>query len=255
MASTKVQEDFITQIGQYVKDGGVGNRTALKPEDVKTALATSLVAYNHLRPREVVVDLDTDGTGVIALADLEGFDYDFNAELQIEFPISDKGEPNLLDPREWGIYNTPQGRVIRLHELRPNGTANLRVTFKTKHVIDERRHEQTDTADPPVAITTTVPDDDFAAICKKGASESFKMLAAYFNQTGEGQFVNADQSFVRSKSSEYRTQSEKAEKDWLQLMGIGNEKDNETAPASVNKNWDTRSSLGTDRVTHPRRRR
>lgn len=251
--STKVQKDFLDQIAAFVKDGS-GSRAVLQTTEQKLALATALRAYSRLKPLVVVLDVPVTSS-VLNTANLTGFDFDFNSELSIEYPISTGGEPNTLDRRSWSFYRSPSGIVIRFLDEVTNA-AEVRVTYCKAHSIDTRSHEQTDLATPAVAISTTVPDVDFEAICKKGAAEQFKMLAGYYNQTGEGgSFVNADFQFVRGKPDSYLSLAKRADDDWKQLMGIGDEKNNEVTAASVTVNWDTRSSIGTDRATHPRRLR
>ncbi|MEW6212552.1 MAG: hypothetical protein AB1631_29775, partial [Acidobacteriota bacterium] len=210
--------------------------------------------YSRIRPQELVKDIDTDGTGVLSLASLTSFEYDFSAELKIEYPISTSGEPNYIDRRDWFFHRTPSLVQVRLLGEKPNGAANTRITYKAPHKIDTRSHEETDLANPPVAITTTIPDSDFEALCKEAACEACKMLANFYAQTGDpGAFVNADMSYMRSKSGEYAARAKELHRDFEAHMGTGIDAESDVAAASLTYNWDAESSLGTDRLTHKRR--
>lgn len=253
--STKVRQDFIDAMLLLVKDGKpAGGRTVLDQKDHNLAVANAVGDYSRIKPRKVITDIDTDGSGNLSLSTVSSFDRSFSESLLIEYPISTAGEPNLIDSRFWRFYDTPSGFVVRLDAERPQGTANVRITSYAKHVVDSRAREEVEAAEAPDnVITTTIPEVDFEAVCFKGAAHLCQMLATYYTQTGEGGgFAGSDLSIVRSKGDMYATRKKELDALWQNAMGIGKETD-DVAPASARSNWDSEGYGGNPYFNHQRR--
>jgi hypothetical protein len=233
----RTRNDFRVEIKRLIRDGA----GILTPPDVEALIDRGLEVYNRKSPRTVVVDLESDGSGDFATASLTGFDEEFSGDPVIESPISTSGEPNNLDRREWDFYRKPGGLVIRLASAISAGE-DVRFTFKAPHSITD------------LAATTTIPTRDFYAYCKLAAAEGCDDLARHFTETSENAFGNETIANYQSKPREYETRAKNLRQQANEHLGEGKDGTGPKA-ASVTKNWDTTSSLGSDRLTHPRRRR
>ena len=185
------------------------------------------------------MDLPGDGTGKFPISDLTGYHEEFSGDPEIEFPISDDGEENIIDRRYWKFKRTPSGLEIRLLENKPSASEEVRFTFKTLHTIGD--------------ASSTVLATDFHAFCKLAAAEAFDDMSAHFKQTAERGFMQADVAGYQSKDDKYAQAAIKMRKLANEHFGIS--KESEVQAASVTKNWDTKNSAGGDRLTHPRRTR
>ncbi len=229
--------DFEGEIKRQMRDGA----EIVQPADIKVMLKKALETYSKKKPTDVVVDVASDGSGDFAISALAGFDKDISGDPVIEYPISTAGrDPSLIDRRDWRFYDkpAPTGRVIRFQGV-PNGQ-QVRFSFKGIHSV--------------TAIASTVPDSDFYAVCKLAAAEGLEELAAHFTQTSENSFLNADVANYQSKPDQYQKRAGQLRKEFNEHIGAGSAESG-TPAASVTTNWDTRNSMGGDRITHPRSRR
>ena len=233
---TKTLKDFTAQIKTLVKDGA----DILSPDDYENFVRRAVEVYSKKKPRVVVADLEGDGTGDFDIAGLEGFDPEFSGDPIIEFPISESGEPNLIDRRFWKFYRKPDGMVIRFLEDNPSAGQEARFTFNAQHTITTE--------------ASTIPESDFFAVCKYGAADACDDLARYYTQTAENALGDITSATFNTKSREYESRGKKLREQANDHVGAGSA-DSGTPAASVTKNWDTRNSMGGDRLTHPRRRR
>lgn len=230
-----VLQDFINEIKAQMRDGA----DIIAPDRLAVLLQKALESYSKKKPRDVVIDVASDGSGDFAIASLTGFDKNISGDVTIEYPISSAGDdPHLVDRRDWRFYDKPTGRVVRLFGI-PTGN-NVRFSFKGIHSASD--------------IASTVPSSDFYAVCKLAAAEGLSELATHFTQTTEHSFVQADVADYQSKAGQYQTRAMQLRKEANEHIGAGSEEMG-TPAASVTTNWDTRNSLGGDRLTHPRRNR
>lgn len=228
-------QDFIDEIKSQMRDGA----NIIAPDRIPTLLRKALEGYSKKKPRDVVVDVESDGSGDFLISDLTGFDQNISGDVTVEYPISSAGEdPTYLDRRDWKFYDTPAGRVVRTAAGAPAG-ALVRFAFKGIHSV-------TDSA-------STVPDSDFYAVSKLGAAEGLSEVATHYAQSAENSFVNADVANYQSKADTYQKRSAQLRKEANEHIGAGSDEMG-TPAASVNTNWDTRGTGG-DWLTHPRRRR
>ena len=231
-----VLSHFEAEIKRQMRDGV----EIIAPGDLPVMLRKALETYSRKRPRDVVVDIPSDGTGDFAVSSLTGFDQNLSGDVTIEYPISAAGEePNFVDRREWRFYDKPDGRVVRVFGI-PNGN-QVRFSFKGVHSV--------------TTLASTVPESDFYAVCKLAAAEGLSELATHFVQTTEvNSFVNADVSNYQSKPDQYSKRAAQLRKEANDHLGLGKEEMG-AQPASVTKNLDTQGSTGRDWLTHPRNRR
>ncbi len=211
----------------------------LTPTQAANAIECALETYSRIRPRNVVKDIQGDGTGTFNVSGLTGYMREVSGNPEIECPISTIGKPNLIDPRDWLFYDHPTlGLQIRLLSDAP--TEPVRFSYGILHTI-----HKTD------ASQTTVLDSDFNAFCKLAAAEALEILARLYTQTTDGTVVDLDMTSFNTKGREYESRAKTLRTQAEKHFGIGAEK--EAGAASVTKNWDTRNSLGGDRLTHRRR--
>jgi len=233
---SKFRPQYREQIKKLLKDGA----EIIPVGDYDNLIDRGLEIYSRKVSRVIVIDLTSDGSGEFPVSALTGFDEEFSGDPEIEYPISTSGEPNMIDRREWRWYRKPEptGQVIRFASAPSNGS-DVRFTFKVPHVVTE--------------TTTTVKQSDFHALAKLMAAEGCDDLSQHYRQTSEKSIINADMAIYQTKSSEYANGAKAYRKQFYEHIGVSEDKG--TPAASVTKNWDTKSSDGGSRITHPRRRR
>lgn len=210
------------------------------------AITRSVETYSRDRPYEKVLDLTGDGTGLFLLSSLTGYIDGFSGDVRIEYPIATDGEQSFLERRVWSFALTPAGKSIRLHEYKPNGTNDkARFIFRTRHIIHASN-----------ITLTTVIETDRGAFAKLVAAEICGLFASFHTHTGEGQLVQADVTYFKSKRSEFEGREKVLRGQYATHIGKGDNKD--VMAASVIKNFDVGPSagvIGLGSLTHNRRYR
>ena len=179
------------------------------PDDLILAATEALNRYSKARPLEVVVDIPGAGTYDVALP-IDWID-GFSNILQVEYP-TDRVPANIIDRRDYSIYATPTGKVLRILIAQPDTDENVRQTYTILHSED------------------SVPACDLEAVANLAASICLRQLAAAFGQTSDST-IQADTVNYRSKADEFRRLADSFEKLYKTHLGI---KDNDpVAAASV----------------------
>lgn len=233
--ATKVRADFVKQIKEHLQDGA----GVLAPPNVDSLIDRALEVFKKKKPGNIVIELTSDGSGKFNVAALTGFDEEISGDPQIESPVVEDGEPEYLDRRDWQFRRTPDGLFIQVFEKISAGEL-VRFHFKGEHTI--------------TATGSTIQPANFHAFCKLGAAEGFDDMSNYYTQTSDGQAAD-NVSFAQfgPKTDKYALRAKELRKQANEHFGIKD--DSSVAASSVIKNWDTRNSLGGDRLTHRRRLR
>ena len=211
----KTREQFRAEIRSLIRDGA----GVLSPPDYERLIDRALEAYSRKKPREVVLDVASDGSGDQAVSALTGFDEEFSGDPQIEYPISTSGEPEYVDRRDWSFYRKPSGLVIRFANAIASG-AQVRYAYKAPHAITEE--------------AATLPDSDFFAFCKLAAAEGCTELAQHYTQTSEGQIIQTDVAIFQSKARDYATRGRDYRKEANEHFGIRDESSVPAASVTMN---------------------
>jgi hypothetical protein len=199
--------------------------------------------YSKDRPREIVTDVAGKGTSDLALPQDAGgalFEEGFSLIRQLEFPIG-QVPPATIEESDWQWYRTPDGLKIRLLGETPGANEKVRVTWTARHAADG----------------STVPANDFEAVCDLASALCFEALAAAYAQTGDNS-MGADVVNYRTKGQEYLALAKAARKRYLDYMGIEDgatgASGGNNGPALAMGDMDNMMEWGGDRMTHRRPR-
>ena len=227
------KEDAIKQVVRVLRDYG---ETATKQELVDTEidafLAQATARYSIDRPLEVVEDVAADGTRTTALP--TGFVDGTSLLLRVE--MLDADDFDIVDPRAWSLYRTPDALTVRwLEGVEPAHGETVRIAYTAARAL------ATSAAD------TTVLDADFWAVCDLAVSNCCAALAQKYARTAEP-LLNAGVVAYRTKAQEWDGRATAYRKAYEAHVGKG------AGPAAAGSsvNWDSRNSYGSDWLTHPR---
>jgi hypothetical protein len=155
--------------------------------------------YSKDRPQHLVEDIAGDGSAVTAMP--ASYEDNFSVIESIEFPIGND-PATLLEDDAWSRYRTPAGLKLRFASALPTVTEKVRVQYTARHAKDG----------------STVPAEDFDAVCDLAASLCLDALAAQYAQTGDST-IGADVVNYRTKSSEYMGLAKAARKRYFDHVG------------------------------------
>jgi hypothetical protein len=199
-----------------------------------------LQRYSKDRPRVMVTDVVSTGVSDLPLptGDVAKFEDGFSEVMQMEYPVGDVPE-NIVLPENWYMYRSPSGLTVRLLSETPPSGDSVRLTWSARHADDG----------------TTVPDQDFDAVCDYAAALGFEALAAVYAQTGDAS-ISADTVNYRTKGQEYLALAKAARKRYFDHVGIpesGSSGAAQVGPAiAIGSQREEIGLAGIDRLTHPK---
>lgn len=196
---------LIDMIRSKVKDSS-GKVT--DPDDFLSAATEALNRYSKFRPLVVVVDIPGSGSYDCALPD--DFIIGFSEITRVEYPPG-RVPANIIDPRDYSIYQSPGGPVLRILIAQPDPDELVRQTYTLMHSED------------------SCPAVDLEAVANLAASLCLRQLAAAYGQTSDP-IIQADVVNYRSKSDEFRRLADSFEAQYKQHLGI---RDNDTVAAAA----------------------
>lgn len=197
--------------------------------DFDSALGLAMEQLGRDRPRRVVEDVVADGSSVLPLpaaweacrTRIAGLEYPPG-----EMPVA------WIDPRYFGVVDTPAGEEIRLVGALQDGDT-VRAHLDLPHTVD------------------TVPARALEAVAHYAAAVLLDQLATLLADTQDST-LSADAVERRTKSQEYAGRARAYRARYYELLGI-DPKRQTAASATVNLNL--ADSRGRDRLTHPGRHR
>jgi hypothetical protein len=207
-----------------------GDRDALLDQAI-------LQRYSVDRPREMVTDLASDGTGYLAMPAPSGavFEDGFSILHSLEYPLAQL-PPQFLLQEEWQLYRAPAGLKILLLLATPAIGETVRAAWTARHISDG----------------STVADADFEAVCQFAAALCYEALAGIYAQTGDPN-TQADVVNYRSKSQEYLSLAKSMAKHYFDHIGVSQDSAGaQTLPALATGSVYETLGMGFDRLTHPR---
>ena len=185
----------------------------LDSDDYSSAVGEALKRYSRVRPWRVMTDLVGNGGHDYALP--EEWTPGFSSVEQIEYPLG--SIPELyLDNRDYKIYLTPDGEVLRILSASPDATETMRVIFTAPQVEG------------------TFPDNDMDAVANLAAANCLRRLAAASGQTSDPT-IQADTVNYRSKADEFRRLADAFEQQYNDHLGIGKDAPVQAATASASE--------------------
>ena len=229
-------DDATTYVYRALRDlGDDADSQLLTATEIEPLIKAAAKSYSMRRPRTVVEDVTTDGTDDLALPG--SWVDEVSRILSIETPTGEN-PPSIVDPRYYGLYQSPSDTVIRWAEgFAPDSGQTARVSYTALRTFEA------------VAANTTVLDVDFEAVCALAVALSAEAIASKYAQAHEP-ILSADVAGGRAtKVQDWMTVASRWRKTYDTHLS------STQAPATGRLNWDTKL-LGTyDHLTHPRSRR
>jgi hypothetical protein len=217
---------------QFLVDGMVRDDAGkLTPTDRDQAVASAVIRYGKDRPRTKVEDIASSGGYYLPLP--AGWEEGFSSLISLEYPIGEM-PPAFLETGCWGMYNAPGGPQIMVKEsLAAAGT--VRAIYTIAHVLD--------------ATTDTILATDREPVASYAAAILLDQLAALYSGDSDST-IQADSVNHQSKAGEFATRARVLRKRYFDDLGIDTKRN---VASGVVVNMDMASSLGRDRLMHPRR--
>ncbi|MEK9722019.1 MAG: hypothetical protein VW405_00865 [Rhodospirillaceae bacterium] len=224
--------DAIRRILRQEAPGDVAT-DVLQNAELADALTAALATYTRARPRTAAAALSGDGTAY-DLTLPAGWVWGLSRLLSVEYPAGDQ-TPTLLDADDVGVHESVLGvqpvRAVRFRSTPASGTDNIVVRYTT-------RHTHTDEG-------STIPADDLDAVLSLAAAYGADTLAAWSARQSEPT-IGAE-VVTRDGVQKWRDVAAQLRKRYEAAVGGG------LTAASGVRDWDTKDSLGRDRLLHPGR--
>jgi hypothetical protein len=247
MAATisKKLEDYINQVESNLQE----NMDDLdRDNDVVPQIAAAVKEYSTKRPRQTTKNYDGDGDAYEW--DLpDDYELGFSTidpETGVEYPARQR-KPEYLDARYWTVYKgqTLVGETVReINKFRflehtPSSGEYVSLTYTVRHTL--------------TGGSSTIPDCDFNAVCDLATSFCLAVLA---NRalTNRESTIEADSVDWMMLEERFRNQADWWKKEYERKMGLA-EGEKGAGFAFTVREYDTESSYGRDRLTHPARNR
>ncbi|MEN6639567.1 MAG: hypothetical protein ABFC95_10250, partial [Smithella sp.] len=217
-------------------DSLVGGTLPLEDPEKIQAISAAVAKYSSHRPREVIEEVDGDGTFDYLLSDLTSWLEGFSSIKTVEYPVDDTAqEPNILQDDAFKIFKKAAGSYLRFQEDAPSASEDFRITYTALHVCTN--------------ALCTIPASDEQAVQMLAAANFCQMIAAYYAQTQDST-IQADSVDHKSKASAYAGRARAYNQEYLNHMGI---KEGIVGAASVTRDQDVKTSHGLDHMTHQRK--
>lgn len=229
--------DYITALGSLVPGDQPVASAALTAMQNK-AIGKAMDAHSKYRPRRLVADVTGSGAFDYAITGLTGWQDNFSAILQVEYPVDDTDETaEILDPETYCIYEKPAGKYLRFLEDKPTALEKARVTYTARHTC--------------TGSACTVDAGDTEAVQSLAAHFLCRMLAAA-HALDQDATISADVVNHSGRRKEYEALARSYKGEYYEHMGIV---DGKPKAACAIQDQDVMYPVGYDRLTHPRRQR
>jgi len=219
--------DYQTLTDNLVRD----DAGKLTPVERDLAIIAAVNRYSKDRPRVKVEDIASPGGNTLPLP--VGWVDGFSTLNSLEYPLG-KVPPEHLETGAWGMYNAPAGWQVMVRETLASG-AVVRAGYTVWHVLG--------------VATDTLPETDREAVASYAAALLLDQLASLYSGDSDST-ISADSVQHQSKASEFAARARVLRKRYFDDLGIDTKRN---AAAGAVVNLDLASSLGRDRLTHPRR--
>lgn len=231
-------EDFRANVKRKVQD----NASKLADTDFDAFVTQACrQRYSQDRAQVLVTDVAADGTTLLPLPVItqqQGkpappvFEVGFSAVKTMEYPIG-VVPPSIFIDSDWQYYQTPTGTKLLMLVTTPASNELVRVTWTARHADDG----------------SSVPNQDFEAVCDFAASLCAEALAAWYAQTRDNT-VAADVVNYRTKSQEYLAMAKALRQRYFNALGVDEGAGNEQGPAIAMGAMSETLGAGVDRLIH-----
>ncbi len=221
--------DYTALVTAAVRD----DAAKLAFDEVGSAIAQAVARYSKDRPRTKVEDLTAPGGNLLPLPN--AWEADFSQLNSLEYPIGNV-PPDIIGAGGWAMYTTPT--VLKIQVVAAiQANAAVRATYIIAHVLS--------------SSADTIPVADREPVSSYAAAILLDQLASLYSNDQDST-IKADSVQHISKASEFSKRANVLRKRYFDDLGIDTKR-NVAAGAVVN--LDMASSIGRDRLTHPRRYR
>jgi hypothetical protein len=225
--------EFKQRLSDIVRD----DADKLTPEEKDRHLQEAIRIYSKHRPREIVKEIAGDGNYDYSIAsNLSYWIKGFSRIKSLEYP-ADEREPSYVDEDDFMVVEKEAGQYIHFLVDTPSATQTLRVSYTGLHILSDAEN--------------TIPESDQDAVCNLAASLCSGALAQAYALTSDST-ISADSVDHRSKSQEFSSRAKVQKQSYLNHLAL---KEGDVPPASAIQDWEINYPDGTERLTHPRRRR
>lgn len=221
--------DYTTLVAAAVRD----DATKLQSGEISSAIAQAVARYSKDRPRTKVEDVTAPGGNLLPLPN--AWEADFSQLSSLEYPIGNV-PPDIIGAGGWAMYTTPSALKIQVASA-IHANAAVRATYTIAHVLS--------------TTVDTIPVGDRESVSSYAAAMLCDQLASLYSNDQDST-IKADSVQHTSKASEFAKRAKVLRQRYFDDLGIDTKR-NVAAGAVVN--LDMASSVGRDRITHPRRYR
>lgn len=221
--------DYTTLVTAAVRD----DATKLASGEITAAIVQAVARYSKDRPRRKAEDITAPGGNLLPLP--AAWEADFSQLSSLEYPIGNV-PPDIIRAGGWAMYTTPTALKIQVMDA-IGAAAAVRATYTIAHVLS--------------AIADTIPVADRESVSSYAAAILLDQLASLYSNDQDST-INADSVQHGSKAGEFSRRAKVLRQRYFDDLGIDTKR-NVAAGAVVN--LDLASSVGRDRLTHPRRYR
>lgn len=221
--------DYQILVADFVRD----EASKLTADQIGRAITQAVKRYSKDRPRQKVEDIAAPGGKLLPLP--ASWEADFSQLNSLEHPIGNV-PPAIIGAGEWAMYSTPTALKVQVMAAITAG-ASVRATYTIAHVLS--------------AVADTIRVDDREPVASYAAAVLLDELASLYSHDQDST-IKADSVQHTSKAGEFARRASVLRKRYFDDLGIDTKR-NVAAGAVVN--LDLASSVGRDRLTHPRRYR
>lgn len=120
-------------LGVLIKDGA-GH---LEPSEIDSIIETAAKTFQRRFPRILAYELSGAGVFDYAVTGITGWVEGFSAIQDVYFPyLSTDQNPPRLETKDWRIWDTPTGRMLRFLSDTPGASDKALVVFTAPHTAD-----------------------------------------------------------------------------------------------------------------------
>lgn len=221
--------DYTTLVTAAVRD----DAAKLAAGEITSAITQAVARYSKDRPRAKVEDIAATGGNLLPLP--VAWEADFSQLNSLEYPIGNV-PPDIIGAGGWGMYTTPTGLKIQVMAAIPAAAA-VRATYTIAHVLS--------------SLADTIPAADREPVASYAAAILLDQLASLYSNDQDST-IKADSVQHISKAGEFAKRASVLRKRYFDDLGIDTKRN---VAAGTVVNLDMSSSVGRDRLTHPRRYR
>lgn len=189
------------------------SRTELQSGEILEMVKAAVERYSRDNPDEVTEDEAGDGGKYYAVSGLTSWVTDFSRVVAIEYPaeaVSEDSQPQYLDSEDWrDDYFVGSAQYILLPNHAPAVGESMRIRYTAPYTFDSDND-------------TTIPTQDFYAVCHLAAGLCCQAIATKYSRTSDST-ITADSVNHTPRSSQFAARAKQYIAFYEQHMGLGSD--------------------------------